>query len=111
MSVETILAIVGIVGAVVSATFTYLSNNKVAKTQDKKVDAEAFDRAQKLYASALDDFDAQLRRLRAENLELLQANQRLQKQISELETLVIKMRRQMLEVGLIPDVPINTPKE
>jgi predicted RNase H-like nuclease (RuvC/YqgF family) len=102
MDSSQILVIVGFLIAAIPGILAFVVNQRTAKTADKKVDAEAYERAQRIYTETLKDVEAQLRRLRQENAELIAANQRLQRQLNEIETLVVKMRRTMMELGVQP---------
>lgn len=115
-----IVAVSSVVVTIIGGLFTYFNNRKMTRSQEnlqsKKVDSEAFQRAQHIYSSALADIEVQLRRLREENTELILKlkrlheenaelilmNNRQQKQLNELEILVIRMKRIMIEQGMTP---------
>lgn len=102
MEASSWVAIIVATVAVIPAVLAYLNSRKTIAVQDKKVDADAYARAQRIYEIALNQIEDQLKRLRNENAELIALNNRLQIQLNQLEILVAKMRRQLLEAGIPP---------
>lgn len=105
MAIEgnTVLAVSGIVIALISGSFALVGSYQTKKASDKKVDAEAYQRAQSIYERALDEVQSQLERLRQENTELIARNERLNLRLNELEDLIGRMRRMLIDQGISID--------
>lgn len=98
----SIIAIIIAIIAIVPGVGALINNRRVIAQQDKKVDAQAYLRAQKIYDQTLSQVESQLANLREENARLVAANRSLQIQLFELEKTVARMRRQLIELGINP---------
>lgn len=130
MDIATSAAVVSGLVAVVGAVLTYRASAQANKISDKKVDAEAYDRAQGLYEKTLAQAERQLdqaekqigqlretvNRLEVQVRDERDVSDRLRVEVSKLRRIVdtmerhmARMRAQMRAAGLaVPEEPSDS---
>jgi peptidoglycan hydrolase CwlO-like protein len=78
-----IIGFISMVGAMFSAYLAYRASSQANRTQDKKVDAEAFDRSQVFYEKLLAEADKAVERLRVQIERLQDQLDRVNTQLSQ----------------------------
>lgn len=92
MDAATITALGAVVVAIISGGFTYRASSKASSIDHRKVDAEAYDRATRLWEKNLEFSERQVRELR-EHVDRLEAELRRREDVEEsLRRTVNRMR-------------------
>lgn len=120
--VAVVAAVGSVIGGVVAARASVRANRITAEAQERaaerKVDSEAFARAQQIYDHAIDELREELARIRAlydaeratsqEVRRQLEDAQREMAQMRErlalMERVIDRLRKQILTAGLVPEV-------
>src|ERR1044072_1692728 len=102
----------GLLGILIPSYISYKLAVRVShnnqKTESKKVDAAAYERAKSLYESGIQSLEEQLQHMRDQLAEERNLHCKLRQQINSLERILAKMRRQLLLAGIELDTDTST---
>lgn len=126
MDTATITAVAAAVVAIVSGALTYRASAQANRISAVKVDAEAYDRAQKIYQGGLEESERQVAALRAqiERLEIQMSREReiseryrqqirgLKNTVTRMERHIAIMRAKLQELGIsVPELSTDSDDE